>query len=153
MSKVTIKADGMKAMINGARSPAVQLEIGDMVVSEMKKSLEGGVSPVRGERRLEPYTNPKKYPGDRKPRLPVNLYLSGDMLGALRAWISGGKLMVGITDSEQKAKAKAHNDGIAPQPRRHFIPTDKGDEFTVSIQRQIKNLYAKLLGDIIKKRR
>lgn len=143
---VKFKPDAIRNALAELKSAKVQSELGDMVVKEMRASLDVGVSPVRGERRFEKYKDVKKYPAGKKPNLPVNLRLTGEMLDALTHWVSGGNLTVGIRDSEQAKKAKAHNDGISPQPRRHFMPTDKGDELNVTITKKIQDLFARIIS-------
>ena len=124
-------------------------EVAAQVIADMKESIAAGVSPVRGERRFVAYKNPEKYPGERKAKRPVNLYLSGDMLAALKFYpTAGASVSIGIKGAEG-VKAKAHNDGTSTIPRRHFMPTDKGDEFSVTITRRIRDLYARAISDIL----
>jgi hypothetical protein len=146
-----VKLDGFKNVIRDLRASSTNAKVGEHVIGEIKKSLAAGVSPVKGERRFQGYS--ENYPGKLKPKLPVNLKLTGKMLGALRHWIEGGRLMIGIRDPLQAKKAKAHNEGKGHMPKRHFLPTERGDSFNVTITRSIRNLYAKLLSDIINKRR
>lgn len=143
---VKFKPDAIRNAIAELKSARVQSEIGETVISEMKKSLKVGVSPVKGERRLEPYVNPKSYPGKLKPRSPVNLELSGDMLDALDYKVSDGRVTVGIFDGKEAVKARAHNDGEGNMPRRHFMPTDKGDELNVTISQKVRDLFAKIMN-------
>lgn len=124
-------------------------EVAAQVIADMKESIAAGVSPVRGERRFVAYKNPEKYPGDRKSKRPVNLYLSGDMLAALRFYPTAGpSVSIGIK-GQAGVIARAHNDGTSTIPRRHFMPTDKGDEFSVTITRRIRDLYARAISDIL----
>ncbi len=150
---VKFKPDNITAVLEEMKSTRVQKYVGDMIVDQMKDSIAAGVSPVKGERRFEKYKDPKKYPAGVKPNLPVNLYLSGDMLEALKAFPEEDKVMIGIRDGAMAARAIDHNSGTNHMPRRHFLPTSKGDELTVSITRSIKSLYTKLMRDIIKSRR
>lgn len=149
--KVTVKADGLASIVKQLQSPAVNRKVGELVVDEMRDSLKSGLSPVRGIRRFTPYKDREKYPADRKPARPVNLYLSGEMLAALEPFIRGSRLYVGVRDSEQAVKAKAHQEGTANMAARRFMPTADGEEFTVTITRKIRDLYAKILSDIIKR--
>lgn len=138
--------DQMRKVVSSKRTKEL---VGEQVIADMKESIAAGVSPVRGERRFVAYKNPDRYPGDKKDKRPVNLYLSGDMLGALRFYPTAGPgVSVGIKGSEG-VKAKAHNDGTRTIPRRHFMPTDNGDEFTVTITRRVRDLYSRLLSDIL----
>jgi hypothetical protein len=151
--KVVVKAKGVENMIKELNSPRVQTRVGAEIVTAMKESIAAGVSPIRGERRFVAYKDAEKYPANRKSRRPVNLFLSGDMLGALKYWILGSRLFIGIDDPTQAAKAKGHQTGANGIPKRRFIPSNKNEEFTVTITRRIRNLYAKILSDIIKRAR
>jgi len=148
--KVTVKTTSYKAFKDKMQSPATQSKVGDEVIKEIKTSLDAGVSPVREVRRYPRYKDPLKYPADQKPKLPVNLKLSGDMLAALEYWFRGSRMWIGIRDPKQAVKAKAHQDGTEHLPQRRFLPTKDGEEFTVTITRKIRNLYAKILSDIIR---
>jgi len=141
--KVTVKADSLRSVLNELNSPAMTRRVGELVVEEVKDSLEVGLSPVRGVRRFQQYTDP--YPGNKKASRPVNLKLTGAMLDALKYFFRGSRLFVGITGSEG-VKAQAHNDGQGNMPERHFLPTRAGEEFTVSIMQKVKNLYERMLS-------
>lgn len=149
--KVTVKADGLERIARELQSPAVNRRVGELVVDEMRDGLSKGLSPVRGVRRFAPYKDREKYPADRKPARPVNLYLSGEMLAALEPFIRGSRLYVGIRDTEQAVKAKAHQEGTKNMVARRFMPTADGEEFNVTITRKIRNLYAEILSAIIKR--
>lgn len=153
MVKVTVKATALNSVLKEMNSPRSQGEVAKVVIAEIKTSLTAGVSPVRGIRRFTRYKNPDNYPGDQKSNLPVNLNLSGDMLAALTNWMRGSSLYIGIRDREQSKIAAAHQSGTTNMAQRRFLPTDAGEEFTVTITRKVRNLYARLLSDILKRRR
>ena len=149
--KVNINID--KKIRGALEQKRTKERVGNQVINDMKASLAKGISPVRGERRFPAYKDPKRYPRDLKPRRPVNLYLSGDMLAALKFKpLSGTGVSIGITDREQARKAKAHQTGDGV-PKRRFVPTEKGEEFTVTITRRLRDLYASIIYDIIKRNR
>lgn len=128
-------------------------EVGRVVVEKVKEYVAAGVSPVKGEGKFEPYKNPIRYPGDRKSRLPVNLYLTGRMLAALKWWDSPRGLTIGFKDpsSTEHKIAETHNEGTQDNvPQRKFLPTAQGDEFTERITNAIRQVYAKFLSDIIR---
>lgn len=127
-----------------------QKKVGELIIEEMKDSISKGISPVRGERRFIAYKDPKKYPADLKSKRPVNLFLSGDMLASLKFYPLKGESFSIAIKGEQGAKASAHNNGDGV-PRRHFMPTERGEEFTVTITRKIRDLYAQILSDILRR--
>jgi len=119
--KVTLKFEGIQALLKELSSKKVKKEVGQLVVDEMKTFIAAGVSPVRGHKRFENYKDPDSYPGEQKSKRPVNLNLSGDMLAALTykmdskskygvrvGWFTG--LLGG---SKQRDKAMTHNNGTA----------------------------------------
>jgi predicted AlkP superfamily phosphohydrolase/phosphomutase len=129
----------------------VKEKIAELIISQVKEHIARGVSPVRGQRRFERYKNPDKYPGDRKTKRPVNLEMTGEMLNALDWQDSEGTTVtIGFFDPEQSEKAKYHNDGTANMAKRQILPTKKNEEFNVSITRLIRDLYARIISDIIK---
>jgi hypothetical protein len=138
----------IKDVMNAVSAKANKQAVGDLIITEMKNSISSGVSPVRGERRFVAYKDPTKYPADLKSKRPVNLFLSGDMLSQLKFYpLAANRFSIAIKGEEGK-KARAHNEGIGV-PRRHFMPTDTNEEFTVTITRKIRDLYARILSDII----
>lgn len=98
-----------------------------------------------------PYSKMEEFP-DKKVR-PVNLALTGDMIRALTFTILSRGVEIGIKDKKQALKAETHNDGTQPGrvPRRQFIPNVQGQEFAISIMRQIKEIYSKALNAAIEK--
>jgi hypothetical protein len=149
--KITIKTDGIKKISKELTSPRVNMKVGELIVEQMKQSIAAGLSPVRGLRRFASYKDTEVYPGGVKPNRPVNLFLSGEMLAALLPKLKGSRLYVGIQDAKQAEIAKAHQTGTKHMVARRFMPTADGEEFTVTITRAIRNLYAKILSDIIKR--
>lgn len=146
--KLKIRADILKAVSDSRTKDIVSKKL----ISMIKEFISKGISPVKGERRFVGYKNPAKYPAELKSKRPVNLYLSGDMLAALKFYpLSGAAFSIAIKGDEGK-KAAAHNNGTDKGiPRRHFMPTERGEEFNVTITRKLRDLYARILFDIIKR--
>lgn len=165
---VQIKFDSPKAILKLRRNfvddalvAQVQKEVVD---AEIKRAMLRGVSPVRGFGRFGEYLNPDRYPGKgkkrKKPRRPVNLFLTGEMQSWLQAVKkSGTQITVGIAKVAPKfvkIKAQANNlgtvtkDGTGAVPRRRFIP-QKGEQWNVTIIRKIKNLFAKRVQAVLNK--
>ena len=144
---VTVRIRIMEDIRKLISQPDNKKQVADLVISQMKTSIASGLSPVRGIGRFVEYKNPAKYPGDRKAKRPVNLYLTGEMLGALNFYpTSGPNVSIGIRGTLGKI-AKYNNDGTEHVPRRHFMPTNEGEEYTVTITRSIRDLYARLVSD------
>lgn len=133
----------------------------EVVDGEIKRMIAAGVSPVdsyEGGRRFRGYKDPKKYPGTKKAKRPVSLYLSGVMLSFYKAVrVSGRRLTLGIPTNapeEVKVRAVANNVGTVSEsgaeaiPPRRFIPL-KGETFRISVLRKIKNLYARRIKDLL----
>lgn len=133
----------------------------EVVDGEIKRLIAAGVSPVdsvEGQRRFKGYKDPEKYPGTRKAKRPVNLWLTGVMLQWYKAVkISGVRLTLGIATNapdDVKVRAEANNIGtinkkgeVAVAARR-FIPLP-GETFRVSVVRKIKLLYAERLKSLV----
>ena len=148
---VIFKLTALKTIEKAFTARANKEKIAALIIANMKQSIAAGLSPVRGVRRFVAYKNPANYPGGRKNKRPVNLYLSGAMLAALKFYPSSGvAVTVGIKGPEGE-KAVWNNDGTKHVPRRHFMPTDSGDEFSVTITRKIRDLYSRILSDILKR--
>ena len=150
---VKFKADTLHAILREVRSESSNKRVGELIVTEMRKSMGAGLSPVRGEGRFVGYKDRKKYPGDLKAARPVNLHLTGDMWNALTYWSVSGRLVICFQDRDEAKKAQSHNQGTRHIPRRHFMPTENGEELNVTITRAVRNLYAEILSDIIRKNR
>lgn len=165
MFKVTISSkyratisNKLKNVVDAKFINAVQDEVID---GEIKRLIRAGVSPVDGltnSRRFTGYKTPEKYPGDRKAKRPVSLYLSGLMLSFYKATrVSGSRFLMGIAPNapqEVKVRAVANNIGTVTEkgqvgiPARPFIPV-RGETYRVSVLRKIKNLYAKRVKDLL----
>lgn len=146
MAKVTIN-NGALSKIQGAFKNNRNLqELGKTAVDETRISMRRGISPVRGVRTFQRYSDAytkaikNGWLEHSKSVRPVNLILSGKMLAAITYEIrSGYKLAIGIFDSEMVKLAGYHQNGTDHMPARKFIPTEKSDKLTVTIERALLN--------------
>lgn len=167
MFKVKIKSNIKAEVINRLKKTVDEDFIRSMntdVVGEIKRMINGGVSPVQnfeGQRRFKKYKDQDKYPGKKKAKRPVNLFLSGAMLSWYRAVkISGIRISFGIPSnapSEIKDRAEANNvgttnsEGAVAIASRRFVPLP-GENFNISVLRKLKNLYALRIKVLISKK-
>jgi hypothetical protein len=150
MTVVNIRfLDRIRAELSSKRT---KQKAGEQLIADMKDSISKGISPVRGVRRFVRYKDADKYPGGLKNKRPVNLFLSGDMLAALKFYPIGGTSFNVAIKGEQGVKAYAHNEGKGV-PQRRFMPTAKDEKFTVTIERNLRDLYARIISDIIRRSR
>lgn len=144
----------LRARLQKTVSPAFVKTVNTEIVEEIKRKISIGSSPVSG--RFVAYTNPKRYPGKKKPAKPVNLYLSGVMLSWLKAFKqSTMTLGIGIPSSapkEVKARALANNVGTKTIPARRFIPI-KGETFALGILRKLNQIYTRRFKEVLNSRR
>lgn len=155
MAKLTIKPRELAAL----KLPELQLKaaalsigkedlrtLGNQVVTEMKKFISRGVSPIRQAGRFPEYKTPERYPRrvqrkypDKKNR-PVNLKLSGKFLDDLKVTSirlgSNPSFNIGYSSSLSKQKEQGHREGANGQLKRPTIPNNN-EEFVVSIQKII----------------
>lgn len=133
-------------------------QIGDLAVSAMKGMISQGLSPIRGgddaTTRLRSYLDPKKYPGKRKPRTPVNLFLTGKMLADLKAVpVQGSKgwlAEIGYRSEKEQLKEKGHRIGSdkARTKKRPTIPIfSRGERFA----KRVEDTYLAVVFDIYDK--
>lgn len=127
--------------------------VGTTVVTDMKRLIASGQSPVKGWGRFAGYKNPGKYPGGKKTSRPVNLSLTGTMLSYLSFRKSGKQIEVGILSnapSKVKTIARVHNTGEREDiPQRKFIPVE-GDDLTASIMVKVRDLFRKRILELFK---
>lgn len=153
---VKVKHGSLERLIESVQSKRNLEELGRVAVDEMRKSLQRGISPVRGSRRLETYSKSyteaikKGYLEKSKRVRPVNLILSGEMLRALEYKAERNLLEVGIWDSEMAERASFHQDGTPNMPQRRFIPTERDEYLTVTIDRALINKLKDIINRSIK---
>lgn len=102
--------------------------------------------------RLYPNSVKKKYP-DKQLR-PINLKLSGDFLDTIRHDATNKKAIIGHIGVSKGSKVdlmfQSHNEGLNKHvPMRKYLPNGPGENFVVSIQRAIKDIYMKTLKSIL----
>lgn len=131
--------------------------LSDAIRKQSIDFMRKGISPVQGVKRYAAYKDPKKYPGKRKPKTPVNLKLSGDLYRSLGfKFIKFDKLIFGIFSSTAKGDvldyAAVHNGdvrkkGTTPRP---FIPTSPGSSYKKTILDKVRTVIIKRIDAIIK---
>jgi len=156
MSKVTVKSRfDITRMIGPEFGAEFQNRLGETLLEEMKNDISKGNSPVRTERRFEPYKNPEKYPAGKKPNRPVNLHLTGEMLQYLKFKPVTGRPAVDVgylnAPHDVQVRAIAHNTGTGDMAQRKHIPWESGDELTVRITRRMIDVYKERLARLIQK--
>lgn len=162
MSKFTVKVDArdiqrLKEQVKNspkAVTQAVANTIGEYVTTEMKAMIKVGLSPIKGKGRFPGYKNPKKYPKDKKPQRPVNLYLTGQFLDSLDfkyLRLPKGDHQTTIYFDNQLAndKEEGHRDGAKGQLKRPIIPS-KSESFASKIQLGIAQIYKNALLSYLK---
>lgn len=101
---------------------------GDMLVKNMKRDIAKGKSPISKGGRFPAYKDPKKYPGKRKPKRPVNLKLTGkflkDLFARVRIW-RNPEITIGFKTKASRLKEAGHREGTNGQPKRPIIPNDR----------------------------
>jgi len=168
MFKVNIRSNLRAQAVNKLRNTVDADFVNNMqrgvIDGEIKRLIAGGVSPTRnveGVRRFKKYKDEKKYPGTKKAKRPVNLWLSGVLLSWYKAVrVSGVRISLGIpTNAPQdvKDRAIANNEGTTNSKgevaiaARRFIPLP-GETFAVSVIRRMKSLYARRIKSLLSKR-
>lgn len=140
---------------SGIITPQVVAEVNDRVVQgQIKPLIASGTSPVRGHNRFAAYENPEKYPGDRKPKRPVNLRVSGEMLSDYGAFQKARTLFIGIFDSASesiKNRAIGNNYGTSGAPVRRIVPAP-GEQFKVSVVTALREVFAGAIERALRKR-
>ncbi len=174
MAKVTYKSDLFKGdKLKRPIDETTARNIGDTVIKQMNNFIARGQSPVRDQGRFVGYKhqqisggkakpsseNKRGYPysvmhrfPDKKVR-PVNLRLTGQMLAALahKFYAGAQKIELGIFSGKEALKAETHNEGTQEPrvPRRHFLPTEDGESFAETIQRDIIAIVKRRISYII----
>lgn len=131
---------------------ALANDLGRTIVKESLQNISEGQSPVSGHGRFERYKNRQSYPGKLKAHRPVNLNLTGEMLGGYGYRIRSDHVIeVGMVSGSQQRKEVAtyHNTGTDKMAMRRFIP-QRDEQFTVRIMRKIRDLYGKRLEKLIR---
>ena len=123
-------------------------EASEEVKKEIIKSIEEGMSPVKGVGRYEPYSesykeaiNKGRYSAYNKKTNPVNLKLSGKLHKSIRTRITKTGFSIWFTDR----KFTYHNDLGAGKSRviRPILPTGAGERFRSKIEKVITDIIIK----------
>jgi len=126
-------------------------EVGKQVVEEMKNVISSGISPIEGVGKFPQYKNPKRYPGNKKSRTPVNLSLTGAFQDALTYKSvdadSGKATEIFYKGNKEEIKERGHREGANGQPKRPTLPADSGQNFSA----RIRLIYTNLIRDRILK--
>lgn len=107
-----------------------------------KKARGGSKSKKKVAKRIVADIKKTKYPFNQRENFPdkrerpVNIYLSGDMLKNLKAFVTGKRLEVGYRDELSAKKEQGHREGVNTQPKRPTIP-EKNEEFSPTIYRRL----------------
>ena len=151
--KSTLKVPNFASVVDqSAVQDAEQL----VVRGQIKPLIASGTSPVRNHGRFPAYSNSDKYPADKKPKRPVNLSLSGDMLREYGAQQGNGgaSLFVGIVDSASesiKNRAIGNNYGTSGAPARRIVPAP-GEQFKVSVIQALREVFARAIERRLRRR-
>lgn len=149
LKDIAEKAASLKTPIDKPTAKAV----GEAVVSEIKSQISKGNSPIEGNGKFPAYKNPKRYPGDRKPKTPVNLELEGDFLDSLDYSIfpnsTGYGTEIGYSSS-QEIKEEGHRKGARGQPKRPSLPSRRGEDFSAKIRKIFASFYRERIKAIFK---
>ena len=127
--------------------------VGRLVIAEMKREIESGVSTIKGKGRFPAYKNVGKYPGNRKPRSPVILRLTGNFLVDLKHRViqaaQGFGFSVGYRTKSEQQKELGHREGANGQRKRPTIPQGS-EEFSTEIERVIVDEYTQRINKVLK---
>jgi hypothetical protein len=120
------------AQVSKGMTQSESSKVGSYIVEEMKNMVEVGLSPILGNGRFPAYKNPNKYPGNRKPQRPVNLFLTGDFLNDLKSrntkTTTGYVPVILFETKESQDKELGHRTGWNGQPKRPIIPDQRRNE-------------------------
>lgn len=130
-------------------------EVGKVIVNKIRSLTAKGISPIKGNARFPAYKNPKRYPGRKKAKRPVNLRLSGLFMKSLSFKSKGRGNKSATTDifyddKLSDLKESGHREGVNSQPKRPTLP--QGDEkFSRRITDEITKIYKEALEKKISK--
>ena len=129
-------------------------QAGALTIELMKSRIASGNSPIKGKGKFPKYKNPSRYPGSRKPKSPVNLHLTGQMLRWLRTKPEktrfGWTFVVGYFNDLAAKKEDGHAKGVNKQPKRPTIPNSR-QEFVGPITTAYLKIFRERIRKIIRK--
>lgn len=123
-------------------------EIGYTLIRTLQDIIKKGLSPVDGEGRFQKYSDSYR-DAIREGRFkdkrasPVNMYLSGDMMGSLKLEEKGEKVYLTFDDK----KAYWHQKGKGNLPVRKLLPVGRFEGFN----KRILDLLVRALKRALKK--
>jgi len=127
--------------------------IADTYKKGIIQEIEGGRSPVKRKGRFQKYSDSylKAIESGRfenKRKRPVNLKLSGDLLKSLQTFVRNKILIIRFDNS----LADIHNRRGAGKSKvvRRMLPTESGETFNESIQRDVREVLKRLASKIFK---
>lgn len=130
-------------------------KVGETVVKEMKEMIASGISPIEGKGKFPRYKDPKKYPGSKKSKSPVDLRLKGDFLESLthdeKPASFGYNTEIHYSQKEE-IKERGHRAGANGQPSRPTLPTRSGEDFAVRIRQKFISIMRERIFDVLKGR-
>lgn len=149
--KKTIDLSGMKELIPKIRRDVAKKAPGPLKIAILKSILRG-ISPVKGQRKFQKYSNSYKSQ-IRKGQLPapknispVNLKLSGVLLGSffIKPRVRKGQKLV-LEIGFEDFLAEIHNNKGAGKSKviRRILPTESGETFNPRIISTITKLFAR----------
>lgn len=153
---LTIKVDAKdlerlaKEMADVSITKSQAQRIGQGMVSDMKKAIATGLSPIKGNGRFPAYKDPARYPAGKKPQRPVNLFLTGDMLEDLQERSDAKTIEIGYFKSSEADKERGHREGANGQPKRPTIP-EGTEEFNETIQLNAEEAFRDALDEQLDK--
>ena len=157
MARTKLNLKGFQKIKKELGNKAPYKAVAQTAVSEIKKSIANGVSPVRGKRKFRRYSssylnqilNGYGLTGRYGKRpLPVNMELSGKMMNSLKYKINAGKISLFFTDK----KAEYHDiSGVGKRKvKRRLLPTRPGEKLSVRIDKEIRGSIQKLTNRLVK---
>lgn len=139
-------SDSYKRWIKNERKARIQT-----AVEEAKANAKRGQKGKAGTKARERAKKQEDRHG--KKVRPVNLNLTGEMLDGYTFQLKDPTtIKIGVLDAsaERKEIAGYHQEGTPKMPRRPLVPGD-GEEWAVSIMREIRDRYGKRLQEIIRR--
>ncbi len=158
--KVKIDTEKMNKYLPDARKTFAHWMISEDAGGEINRQIQSGLSPVEGVARYKEYSDSyKRYIEENdgvvkgtdgkwntgKRIRPVNLYVSGTMLGSQVVTNNDDRINIKYTSKF----AGYHNDGGGNLPKRPLLPTQLGSKFSRTLTRFILDIAKRSVNLII----
>jgi hypothetical protein len=149
MSKTKVRFTLLARIAKGFHEPRAVRSAADAMREAVLKLISRGISPVFGEGRFIGYKNPKKYPGNLKPRRPVNLKFTGRLHDTIDYKVLGKKIKFGMISKRKKDIDKAEGllDGANGMAGPRKFVAGEGDKYKPQIMIAIRGA----IRDYVKK--